>query len=125
MYRVMTPPRAGRRGGGKDDRFFLPVSSSSRLPGSPSSLAHAGQVVDVRRLKLETRDVGPRDDLVLLVAQEDPRRLIDDQLLGLVIELGPLRLVADPLRLDQEVIHLGVVIERRVAAPLLGPPSSE
>ena len=50
-------------------------------------LAHTSQVVDVRRLELEVGDVGARHDLVLLVAEEDPGRVVDDQLLGLVVEL--------------------------------------
>src|SRR5215208_8495749 len=57
---------------------------------------------------------------MLLVAQEDSGRIIDDDLLGFLVERLPLLLVRDLLRLVEQVIDLGVLIARGILGPYAG-----
>jgi len=51
-----------------------------------------------------------------LVVDEDPRRVIDQQLLGLPVELGALGLIGRDPRLVEQLVVFLVLVERAVGA---------
>src|SRR4051812_44629208 len=81
-------------------------------------LANTGEIVNVRRLELEVGDVGSRYDLVLLVAEEDPRRVVDDELLGLLIDLFSFFLIGHRNPLGKQLVDIRVLIESGVPSAL-------
>src|SRR4029453_15519765 len=51
-----------------------------------------------------------------LVIDEDPRRVLDQQALGLAVELGPLGLIGRQPRLVEQLVVLLVLVERAIGA---------
>src|SRR6266702_4048384 len=78
------------------------------------------EVIDIRRLHDEARDALANRHLLLHVADEQPRRVVDDALLRLVekvLALGDVGLLVGRV---EELINLRHAIERCVHAALVG-----
>src|SRR5687767_13435287 len=100
----MALPRGARGAEGGRGRY------ASLVPLAPLRLADAGEVVDVGWLELEIDDVGTGDDLVLLVADEEPGRVVDDDLFRLLVDRRALLLIGDLLGLRQELVDLRIPV---------------
>src|SRR5262249_33696606 len=88
------------------------VSIISRLEGgSPLLLRHVFDAqVEATGMQAKALHVGARRDHLDLVVHEHHRRVLDDQALGLAIELDALGAVAGLPGLDEELVALGVIV---------------
>src|SRR5205807_2402055 len=73
----------------------------------------------LQRVELKSLDVRPRRADLVRVVHEDPRRVIVQDFVGLLIALPPLALIADLAPLDDQPVELGVVVAGPVVRPRL------
>src|SRR5207245_8352992 len=73
----------------------------------------------LQRVELKSLDVRARRADLVRVVHEDPRRVIVEDLVGLLIALPPFALIADLAPLDDQPVELRVVVAGPVVRPVL------
>src|ERR671927_94277 len=91
-----------------------------RVTDDVSGQAHVVEVVDVRWLRHEALHSLADGDLLLRVADEQPRRVIDDALLRLAEQVLALGRVGFLIRLVEQLVDFRHAVERRVDPALVG-----
>src|SRR2546421_6965445 len=71
----------------------------------------------LQRVELKSLDVRARRADLVRVVHEDPRRVIVEDLVGLLVDLPPLALIADLAPLNDQPVELGVVVAGPVGRP--------
>src|SRR5690242_20640576 len=122
----MKPSPACRGGQGGGFRLSLtPTLSRKRERGKAEEWESRGTPLLAQRHALHVEEHLRRIELVALHllahaadlqdrVEEDPRRIVEDQLLRLVVKRDALGMVALALRLAEEIVDLGVLVARRV-----------
>src|SRR5262245_16624128 len=93
-------------------RLKLPGTRAATSGGTRDPLV----MHDRGRIDLEAAEIGACDHGELRVGERHPRRVECDDVLRLAVEGHPLLLVAGLARPYEQAVHLGVAVERHVAA---------